>query len=54
MSWYSDKEKFNEFDDPYCIRKNRLNRGQCGKTKEECDRCLKDHMEEEKEMTDIR
>ena len=22
MSWYSDKESFNEYDDPYCVWKS--------------------------------
>lgn len=46
MSWYSDKERFNEYDDPYCVWKSMANKGECGKTKAECDRCLKDHYKE--------
>lgn len=49
MSWYSDKEKFNEFDPDYCERCNR------GFSYEECEACsrlhennsLKDDIEEE-------
>ena len=47
MSWYSDKESFNEYDDPYCVWKSTANGGKCGNSKEECDRCLNRHREEE-------
>lgn len=47
MSWYSDKEKFNEYDDPYCIWRSRINNGKCGKTKEECDRCMSNKQKEQ-------
>ena len=43
MSWYSDKERFNEYDPPYCKNCKR------GFTKKECDRCVADHEKEEKE-----
>ena len=46
MSWYSDKESFNEYDDPYCVWKSTANGGKCGNSKEECDRCLNRHREE--------
>ena len=49
MSWYSDKEPFNEYDDPYCVWKSTANGGKCGKSKEECDRCLNRHREEVRE-----
>ena len=49
MSWYSDKESFNEYDDPYCVWKSTANGGKCGNSKEECDRCLNRHREEEAE-----
>lgn len=47
MSWYSDKERFNEYDDPYCVWKFTANGGKCGKTKEECDRCMESHRREQ-------
>lgn len=47
MSWYSDKENFNEYDDPYCVWKTMANGGKCGKTKEECDRCMRNRKEQE-------
>lgn len=47
MSWWSDNEKFDEHDDPYCVWKSMANGGGCGKTKEECDRCMKRHEQEE-------
>ncbi len=37
MSWYSDGEKFDEHDDPYCVWKKCTK----GNSKEECDKCLK-------------
>ena len=46
MSRYSDKESFNEYDDPYCVWKSTANGGKCGNSKEECDRCLNRHREE--------
>ena len=49
MSWYSDKESFNEYDDPYCVWKSTANGGKCGNSKEECDRCLNRHREEVEE-----
>ena len=49
MSWYSDKESFNEYDDPYCVWKSTANGGKCGNSKEECDRCLNRHREEEEQ-----
>ena len=49
MGWYSDKESFNEYDDPYCVWKSTANGGKCGNSKEECDRCLNRHRKEEKE-----
>lgn len=35
MSWHSDRERFDEYDPPYCRR--------CkgGNSKEECDRCIR-------------
>jgi len=50
MSWYSDGEPFNEWDDPYCIWKSMANGGKCGNSKEECDRCMR--MREEAEVED--
>ena len=47
MSWYSDGDRFDEYDDLYCVWKSMANGGKCGKTKEECDRCMKAHREEE-------
>ena len=52
MSWWSDKEPFDEFDDPYCVWKSMANGGKCGQSKEECDRCMKQHAEETKNEND--
>ena len=41
MSWYSDKERCNEYDDPYCIWKSKVSGGKCGNSKAECDRCMR-------------
>ena len=49
MSWYSDGERFNEWDDPYCVWKNKATGGRCGNSKAECDRCMRLHMEDENE-----
>lgn len=49
MSWYSDKERFNEYDDPYCIWKSNASGGKCGNSKAECDRCMRDHIKEMEE-----
>ena len=46
MNWYSDKERFDEYDDPYCIWKSKLLGGKCGNSKAECDRCMKNHIKE--------
>lgn len=43
MSWWSDGEKFDEHDDPYCIGCER------GFTKAFCDRCQTRRMLEEME-----
>lgn len=48
MSWYSDGEKFNEHDDPYCVWKSMANKGKCGNSKAECDACMAAHRKEEK------
>ena len=48
MSWYSDKEPFNEYDDPYCVWKSMANGGKCGRSKEECDRCMENHRREQR------
>ena len=48
MSWYSDKEPFNEYDDPYCVWKSTANGGKCGNSKEECDRCMENHRREQR------
>lgn len=44
MSWYSDKEPFDEFDPPWC--KN------CdgGDSYEQCKRCSEWHLNEDKEI----
>lgn len=47
MSWHSDNERFNEWDDPYCVWRSKATNGKCGKTKEECDRCMREHYKEE-------
>ena len=48
MSWYSDREKFNEKPDPpYCRFCKRVDT-----TKEVCDRCVKAHEEVENDETD--
>lgn len=46
MSWYSDREPFDEHDPDYC--KN------CdgGDSYEECRKCMKRHEEAERERTD--
>lgn len=44
MSWYSDGERFDEYDPPYC----RNCKG--GNSKEECDRCQKQHEGKEDEL----
>lgn len=49
MSWWSDGEPFDEYDDPYCIWKSKAMLGKCGNSKAECDKCMKDHYEEERE-----
>ena len=46
MSWYSDKSKFNEYDDKYCIWKSNAYGGKCGNSKAECDKCMRDHYKE--------
>lgn len=48
MSWYSDKERFNEHDDPYCVWKSNATKGRCGQTKAECDRCMAEHIKQVK------
>jgi len=53
MSWYSDKERFNEYDDPYCIWKSNASGGKCGNSKAECDRCMSDHIKEMEEEKDV-
>lgn len=45
MSWYSDKERFNEYDPDWCVRRN----CQKGFSKEECDRCIRLHEQTEEE-----
>lgn len=37
MSWYSDNEPFNEWEQEYCKRCNK------GFSKAECDRCQRRH-----------
>jgi len=37
MSWYSDKEPFNEYDYPWCESCDG------GESKEECDKCCERH-----------
>ena len=39
MSWYSDGEKFNEYDPPWCENCTR------GNSYEECKRCSEMHTE---------
>lgn len=46
MSWYSDGERFDEYDPPWC--KN----CEGGESKEQCDKCYERHMEEEEEHDD--
>ena len=41
MSWWSDGDRFDEWDPPYCERCTR------GFSKEECDRCVARHREAE-------
>ena len=41
MSWYSDGERFDEHDMPYCDRCTR------GNSAEECNACVERHHEEE-------
>lgn len=41
MSWYSDREPFNEYDPPYCKYCTRSNL-----TKEKCDKCVERHEQE--------
>lgn len=43
MSWYSDKEPFNEYDPPYCKYCNG------GSSYEECKNCKEEHNREEQE-----
>lgn len=45
MSWYSDGERFDEFDPEWCERSG------CpgGNSKEECDRCIARHESEREE-----
>ena len=38
MSWYSDGEPFDEYDDPYCVWRQQ-NGIECGYSAEECRRC---------------
>lgn len=48
MSWYSDKEKYNEIpDSPYCKNCKRTDA-----TKVICDRCVRMHEEDEVEEDD--
>ena len=44
MSWYSDKERFNEYDPPYCERCRRTDTSY-----EVCNRCEQMHYEAEDE-----
>lgn len=46
MSWWSDGERFDEYDPDYCAGCTR------GFTKEECDRCMKRHEQEESDEAD--
>lgn len=46
MSWYSDGERFDEYDPPYCKNCKR------GFTKKECDFCQELHEQEEEESED--
>lgn len=39
MSWYSDGERFDEYDPPWCENCTR------GNSYEECERCCARHME---------
>ena len=41
MSWYSDREPFNEYDPPWCKYCDG------GESKEECDKCCEEHMRSE-------
>lgn len=43
MSWYSDREHFDEYDPPYCER--------CigGTSYEECQACARRHEEDEED-----
>ena len=43
MSWYSDGERFNEYESEYCIWKSKVTNGKCGRSKAECDRCMKEY-----------
>ena len=44
MSWYSDRERFNEYDPPYCRKCER------NVSYEICKRCEERHKQDEKEM----
>ena len=44
MSWYSDGERFNEYDPPYCERCRRTD-----VSYEVCERCERMHDEAEEE-----
>lgn len=44
MSWYSDGERFNEYDPPYCQKCER------DVSYEICKRCEERHKQDEKEM----
>ena len=46
MGWYSDNEKFDEYDTPWCKT------CEGGESKEQCDKCYERHMEEEEEHDD--
>ena len=46
MSWYSDGEKFNEYDPPWCENCTR------GNSYEECKRCCEMHSEKYSEDED--
>lgn len=46
MSWYSDGEKFNEYDPPWCVNCTR------GNSYEECKRCSEMHTERYSEDDD--
>lgn len=43
MSWYSDREQFNEYDPPYCAHCSG------GNSYEECEACARRHEEEEED-----